>query len=139
MGSDSSPTRVRRPDGAGAVNAAVPDDQIPASQRGLRRRGSGSRASISPATDLDWGQPVSTTQPVSSRGRAGDRGLVDELQLRADSRRRPAATPVRFTQAPSRRGTVKLTTRSALCLLMKAARPNPGRRQSRRESFENAR
>ena len=29
MGSDSSPTRVRRPDGAGAVNAAVPDDQDP--------------------------------------------------------------------------------------------------------------
>ena len=99
MGSDSSPTRVRRPDGAGAVNAAVPDDQISGLQRGLRQRGS-DRASISPATDLDWGQPVSTTQPVSSRGRAGDRCLVDELQLRADSRRRPAATPVRFTQAP---------------------------------------
>ena len=86
MGSDSSPTRVRRPDGAGAVNAAVPDDQISGLQRGLRQRGS-DRASISPATDLDWGQPVSTTQPVSSRGRAGDRCLVDEL-------------PVRFTQAP---------------------------------------
>ena len=99
MGSDSSPTRVRRPDGAGAVNAAVPDEPGPGLQRGLRRRGS-DRASISPATDLDWGQPVSTTQPVSSLGRAGDRGLVDELQLRADSRRRPAATPVRFTQAP---------------------------------------
>ena len=45
--------------------------------------------------------PAFTTQPVSSRGRAGDRDLVDELQLRADSRRRPAAIPVRFTQAPT--------------------------------------
>ena len=72
MGFHSSPTIVRRPDGAGAVNCAVPDDQDPGLQRGLRRRGS-DRASISPATDLDWGQPVSTTtQPVSSRGRAGD-------------------------------------------------------------------
>ena len=47
MGSDSSPTRVRRPDGAGAVNAAVPDDQmIPASSVGCGGAGRTERASV---------------------------------------------------------------------------------------------
>ena len=47
-------------------NAAVPDDQIPGLQRGLRRGGS-DRASISPATVIEWGQPVSPP-PVSRPG-----------------------------------------------------------------------
>ena len=46
MGSDSSPTRVRRPDGAGAVNAAVPDDQIPASSVACGGAGRTERASV---------------------------------------------------------------------------------------------
>ena len=72
MGSDFSPTRVRRPDGAGAVNAAVPDDQIPASSVACGGAGRTERASVLRPTSTG-GQPVSTTQPVSSRGRAGDR------------------------------------------------------------------
>ena len=46
MGSDSSPTRVRRPDGAGAVNAAVPTTKVPASSVACGGAGRTERASV---------------------------------------------------------------------------------------------
>ena len=123
MGSDSNPTRVRRPDGAGAVNAAVPDDQI----RGLRGRpaelergqrtssphGRGPRTRNTPvrrglAPRMRWSTraPVTTCRVPAS----GGPWPVDAL----DERRASGTSPSAFSTVNSPPPATRTATTSAL-------------------------